>query len=599
MKHILNVSVKRRFCIPNFKLYLKQRLDLPKSELEREDFAEYFSGNKLLPGSEPAAHCYCGHQFGYFSGQLGDGAAIYLGEVVNKKNERWEIQLKGAGLTPYSRTADGRKVLRSSIREFLCSEAMHFLGIPTTRAGACITSDSEVVRDIFYDGNPKSEKCSIVLRIAPTFIRFGSFEIFKTLDKFTGRVGPSMGKTEILHQLLDYVIETFYPEIYKSSGDKVEMYAAFYKEVVLRTARLVAGWQCVGFCHGVLNTDNMSILGLTLDYGPFGFLDMYNPNHICNASDQNGRYSFIKQPGICLWNLQKFAEAIQQALPLPVSLPLLELYEEEFHSSYLQKMRAKLGLCKLELAEDKDLIQELLSTMEKTGADYTNTFCCFSHIDITNSMKIDETIDLTKEKILKQCYPLEVLKHSFKNNTNSLNLSTLMRLQNSDPQIIEQLGRSGVSLERLLSLVNTSPFEEMTQESKNERDRDLWSAWLEKYKTRLIKEVEACDTDLSIFNYERLEVMKNNNPKFILRNYIAQNAIEKAESGDYSEVRKLCEILKKPYDQSYSAVINCSSKSVNIQNEDSRPSTSKYIKDPENQCNYDRPPEWAFSIKVT
>ncbi|XP_035214379.1 protein adenylyltransferase SelO, mitochondrial-like [Stegodyphus dumicola] len=348
-----------------------------------------------------------------------------------------------------------------------------------------------VVEIIFMHGNfQSSEKCTIVLRIAPSFIRFGSFEIFKTLDKFTGRVGPSVGRTEIMHQLLDYVIETFYPEIYKSSGDKVEKYAAFFKEVVLRTARLVAGWQCVGFCHGVLNTDNMSILGLTLDYGPFGFL-------------------------VSLYNVDK------------------KKLEEKF-------------LCPNYL----DLIQELLSTMEKTGADYTNTFCCFSHIDITNSMKIDETIDLTKEKILKQCYPLEVLKHSFKNTTNSLNLSTLMRLQNSDPQIIEQLGISGVSLERLLSLANASPFEEMTQESKNERDRDLWSAWLEKYKTRLIKEVEACDTDFSVFNYERLDVMKNNNPRFILRNYIAQNAIEKAESGDYSEVRKLCEILKKPYDQS-------------------------------------------------
>ncbi|GFR27508.1 protein adenylyltransferase SelO-1, mitochondrial [Trichonephila clavata] len=259
-------------------------LDLSVEESELEDITEYFSGNKILHGSEPAAHCYCGHQFGYFSGQLGDGAAIYLGEVINARNERWEIQLKGAGLTPYSRTADGRKVLRSSVREFLCSEAMHFLGIPTTRAGTCITSDSKVIRDIFYDNHPKEEYCSIVLRIAPTFIRFGSFEIFKTLDPITGRVGPSVGRYEILYSLLDYVIETFYPEIHVKSNDLIQKYSAFFEEVVLRTARLVALWQCVGFCHGVLNTDNMSILGLTIDYGPFGFLDIYDPNHVCNAS---------------------------------------------------------------------------------------------------------------------------------------------------------------------------------------------------------------------------------------------------------------------------------------------------------------------------
>lgn len=190
-------------------------LDLPASECARKDAAEYLSGNKLMPGSETASHCYCGHQFGYFAGQLGDGAAMYLGEVINRKGERWEIQLKGAGLTPYSRSADGRKVLRSSLREFLCSEAMHFLGIPTTRAGACVTSSTTVSRDMFYDGHPRDEKCSVILRIAPTFIRFGSFEIFKTLDPFTGRVGPSVGRKDILLQLLDYTIQTFFPEASK------------------------------------------------------------------------------------------------------------------------------------------------------------------------------------------------------------------------------------------------------------------------------------------------------------------------------------------------------------------------------------------------
>ena len=182
-------------------------------ELDSKQAAEYLSGNRLMPGSETASHCYCGHQFGVFAGQLGDGAAIYLGEVINSRNERWEIQLKGAGPTPYSRTADGRKVLRSTLREFLCSEAMHNLGVATTRAGSCVTSDSTVIRDMFYDGNSKLEKCAVVLRIAQTFIRFGSFEIFLPLDRTTGGRGPSYGRNDILVQLLDYVCDNFYKDV--------------------------------------------------------------------------------------------------------------------------------------------------------------------------------------------------------------------------------------------------------------------------------------------------------------------------------------------------------------------------------------------------
>jgi uncharacterized protein YdiU (UPF0061 family) len=216
---------------------------------------------------------------------LGDGAAIYLGEIINSAGERWELQLKGAGITPYSREADGRKVLRSSIREFLCSEAMHHLGVPTTRSATCITSDDKVVRDMFYDGNPVLERCTVISRIAPTFIRFGSFEIFKTMDPMTGRRGPSVGRKDILITLTDYVIDTFYPNISNEPNVcALEKYKKFFKEVVIRTAKTVAFWQTIGFCHGVLNTDNMSIIGLTLDYGPFGFLDRYDPDHVCNSS---------------------------------------------------------------------------------------------------------------------------------------------------------------------------------------------------------------------------------------------------------------------------------------------------------------------------
>ncbi|KAL8622008.1 hypothetical protein ACOMHN_035536 [Nucella lapillus] len=319
-------------------------LDLPPAEAQRPDFAEYFGGNRLLPGSEPAAHCYCGHQFGSFAGQLGDGATMYLGEVVNEAGERWEVQFKGAGLTPYSRQADGRKVLRSTIREFLCSEALHHLGIPTTRAGTCVSSDSTVTRDIFYNGNAKQERCSIVLRIAQTFVRFGSFEIFKPEDELTGREGPSVGRADMLKQLLDYTASTFYPEIWShhESGDKEEMYVDMFREIVRRTAHLVAEWQCVGWCHGVLNTDNMSILGLTIDYGPFGFMDKYNPQFICNASDDGGRYTYEKQPEICKWNCGKLAEAIQGAVSLDKTRPVLEeIFDPEFSRRYTSKMRRK------------------------------------------------------------------------------------------------------------------------------------------------------------------------------------------------------------------------------------------------------------------
>ncbi|CAB4002050.1 Hypothetical predicted protein, partial [Paramuricea clavata] len=412
-------------------------LDLTREQVERAEFAEYFSGNTKLPGSQTAAHCYCGHQFGSFAGQLGDGAAIYLGEVLNHNGERWEIQLKGAGKTPFSRTADGRKVLRSSIREFLCSEAMHHLGIPTTRAGCCITSDTKVVRDIFYDGNPIYEKSSIVLRIAPTFIRFGSFEIVKQADLMTGRRGPSAGRKDILIQLLDYVIKTFYPQIYAAHGENSEdRYLAFYKEVIVRTARLVAEWQCVGFCHGVLNTDNMNILGLTIDYGPFGFMDNFNPDFVCNASDDMARYSYKAQPEICKWNLIKLAEAMADVLPIAKSRILLEdVYDLEFLDYYLNKMRRKLGITWKALASDRKLVEELLQTMEETGADFTNVFRCLSQIKVHGSADCEKNNEDVLEYILSQCLDPSDLP---KEPAVSGQLQLLLLMMNSNPALAAQ-----------------------------------------------------------------------------------------------------------------------------------------------------------------
>uniref|UniRef100_A0A8C6VL69 Selenoprotein O n=1 Tax=Naja naja TaxID=35670 RepID=A0A8C6VL69_NAJNA len=518
----------------------------PQTPEEEEETALCFSGNRLLPGAEPAAHCYCGHQFGSFAGQLGDGAAMYLGEVLNLRGERWEIQLKGAGLTPFSRQADGRKVLRSSIREFLCSEAMFHLGIPTTRAGTCVTSDSEVIRDIFYDGNPKKEKCTIVLRIAPTFIRFGSFEIFKSADDFTGRKGPSVDRNDIRIQMLDYVISTFYPDILQTHPDNiVQRNAAFFQEVSRRTARMVAEWQCVGFCHGVLNTDNMSALGLTIDYGPFGFMDRYDPEHICNGSDNSGRYAYNKQPEICKWNLTKFAEALVPELPLDISMPILEEeYDAEFEKHYLQIMRRKLGLIQLQIDEDNKLVLELLETMHITGADFTNTFRLLNSFPVDfDPLNLEEFVD----QISKQCASLEELKVAFKPQMDPRQLSMMLMLAQSNPQLFALFGTKSNINKELERIEQFSKLQQLTASDLVSRNKKTWENWLQNYRVRLEKEMEHI-SNIDTWNDERLKIMNASNPKYILRNYIAQRAIEAAENGDFLEVRRVLKLLERPYE---------------------------------------------------
>lgn len=316
---------------------------------------QVFSGNATWPGMDPLASVYSGHQFGIWAGQLGDGRALWLGEVEGPEGPR-EIQLKGSGLTPYSRMGDGRAVLRSSIREFLCSEAMHALGVATTRALCVIASPLPVRRE-------EIESAAVVTRVAPSFVRFGHFEHFAYPER------PEDG-FDALRCLADFVIEHHLPDCREASNP----YAALLEQATRRTAELIAHWQSLGFCHGVMNTDNMSILGLTIDYGPFGFLDAFDPNHICNHSDGNGRYAYAQQPDVGFWNLRALAYAL---LPLigneEETLAALKPYETVFPQAYASRMRAKLGLSTRH-DDDQTLVGDLLALMAQDRADFTITF---------------------------------------------------------------------------------------------------------------------------------------------------------------------------------------------------------------------------------
>ncbi|KRD25330.1 hypothetical protein ASE39_22400 [Acidovorax sp. Root267] len=334
-----------------------QLIGLDTDWLQRDEALQAFTGNTLLAGSRPLASVYSGHQFGVWAGQLGDGRAILLGETA----EGLEIQLKGAGRTPYSRMGDGRAVLRSSIREFLCSEAMHGLGIPTSRA-LCITGSPAPVR------REEVETASVVTRVAPSFVRFGHFEHFAAND-----LQPQ------LKTLADYVIDRYYPECRDNHDFGGNPYAALLQAVSERTARLMAQWQAVGFCHGVMNTDNMSILGLTIDYGPFQFLDAFVPGHVCNHSDNQGRYAYNRQPNVAYWNLFCLAQAL---LPLigdqELAKGALESYKTVFPEAFMARMRAKLGLASAREG-DGELIDGILMLLAQNGVDYTIFWRRLSH----------------------------------------------------------------------------------------------------------------------------------------------------------------------------------------------------------------------------
>ena len=422
-------------------LTLARDLGLDANWFESQAALALFTGNRMAQGSQPLASVYSGHQFGQWAGQLGDGRAILLGELQTTAGPQ-EIQLKGAGATPYSRMGDGRAVLRSSIREYLCSEAMHGLGIPTTRA-LCVTgSDAKVRRE-------QIETAAVVTRTAPSFIRFGHFEHFSYSDQH-----------EQLKALADFVIDNFYPDC----RDAAQPYAALLQAVSERTAHMVAAWQAVGFCHGVMNTDNMSILGLTIDYGPFQFLDAFDPDHICNHSDTQGRYAYNKQPNIAYWNLFCLGQAL---LPLMDSqeqaLAALESYKTVFPEALQARMCAKLGLPD-ERADDKSLIENIFKLLAADKVDYTIFW---------------------------------------------RRLGTFSTVQ----------GREAV---RDLFL-----------------DRPAFDLWALSYSERLALVNKGLQADL----------MMKNNPKYVLRNHLGEQAIQAAKLNDFSGVNTLLTLLQAPFDE--------------------------------------------------
>jgi uncharacterized protein YdiU (UPF0061 family) len=449
---------------------------IAESAVASPEFAAVFAGNALLPGMEPYSACYGGHQFGNWAGQLGDGRAITLGEVLNPNGERWELQLKGAGLTPYSRSADGRAVLRSSLREFLCSEAMHHLGVPTTRALSLVTTGESVVRDMLYDGHPRPEPGAVVCRVAPSFLRFGNFEIF-----------ASRGELPLLKQLTDYTLRLHYPALDEPGK---EAYLELIREVSRRTAKLMVHWMRVGFVHGVMNTDNMSMLGLTMDYGPFGMLDSFDPNFTPNTTDAHGRrYRYANQPLVARWNLYKLAQAL---LPLIDDVPAVEAalesygdsYEAEQHVVLAQKLglppfRDDRALAAEDPRSDAAFVDELFEVLGLVETDFTLFFRCLANLELGGA---DEATWLAA---LRPAY------------------------------------------------YDSSPLPEAAHL------RAL--AWLQRYAERA--------RAANVSDRERAQRMNAVNPKFILRNYLAQQAIDAAEQGDTSVLVDTLEVLRKPYDE--------------------------------------------------
>ncbi len=443
-------------------------LDLSEEDCQSVDFTQVFVGNRLLPGMEPYAMCYGGHQFGNWAGQLGDGRAINLGEVVNRQGQHWILQLKGSGATPYSRNADGLAVLRSSVREFLCSEAMHHLGVPTTRALSLILTGEEVIRDMFYNGNPKAEPGAVVCRVAPSFIRFGNFQIL-----------AARGEIDLLQKLVDFTIRSDFPDLGKPS---TEVYLKWFEEVCRRTAEMIVHWQRVGFVHGVMNTDNMSILGLTIDYGPYGWLENYDPNWTPNTTDAaDRRYRFGNQPHIAFWNLGQLANAIypliEQVEPLQQAI---NRYTETFEQGWQAMVAAKLGLNAYDPEADDELNTDLLILLRSVETDMTIFYRKLALL----ILDVELSNEALMAPLLEAYYVPEQITDDYKARLGDWLRSYIKRVQNS-----------------------------------------------------------------GITEVDRRKTMNAANPKYVLRNYLAQLAIDQAEQGDFAMINELLELLRHPYDE--------------------------------------------------
>jgi uncharacterized protein YdiU (UPF0061 family) len=439
-------------------------LDLDPAEADSEVFAQLFSGHKLWDAAEPRAMVYSGHQFGGYNPRLGDGRGLLLGEVVNDAGQHWDLHLKGVGQTPYSRMGDGRAVLRSSIREFLASEHLHALGIPTSRA-LCVTGSSTPV------WREKQESAAMLLRLAPSHVRFGHFEYFYYTQQH-----------EQLRQLGEHVLTCHFPDCL----EQPEPYLALFRQVVERNAELIAHWQAYGFCHGVMNSDNMSILGITFDYGPYAFLDDFDAKHICNHSDDTGRYSFSNQVPIAQWNLAALGQALTPLVEVEALRATLGLFLPLYQAHYLDLMRKRLGLLSAD-DDDEALVQRLLQLLQSSAVDYSLFF--------------------------------------------------------------RELGDS-------------APAQAVARLRDDFTDLAGFDAWAADYLARSAREGDD--------QAQRRTRMHAANPRYILRNYLAQQVIEAAEQGDYGPVRELHQVLSRPFDE--------------------QPGSERYAQ---------RPPEWGKHLEIS
>ncbi|XP_045521889.1 protein adenylyltransferase SelO, mitochondrial-like [Pieris brassicae] len=366
---------------------LNNILNMDIEMASRDEFIDLIAGKKLPYGALPVAHRYGGHQYGLWVGQLGDGRAHILGEYVNRLSERWQIQLKGSGQTPYSRTYDGRAVLRSGIREMIGAEACYHLGIPTTRSAGLVVSDETVVRDVYYTGSPKREKAAVLLRLSPSWFRFGSLEILSR-----------NGEIPVLKQLLDFVIKEYFPDIQLTDENR---FIRLFSVIAHRTLALAAKWQGFGFTHGLLNTDNMSLLGLTMDYGPFGFVDSYDGGFVANCSDGEGRYALSKQPDVVVWNVGQLANAIKPLLSPSQQIHvthILKTLDTYCKNKILETFLMKIGI-REERRGDEQLVEKLLDMMQQTGADFTSTFRQLAELEpneMVNEIKLNEKWSLKR-----------------------------------------------------------------------------------------------------------------------------------------------------------------------------------------------------------